>query len=259
MSAYRCGHCGGVFPSHRLSCPECGAWNMMQREEGLGGSAPVALPAIGAVEPKRLMTGVGAFDRLLGGGFIRGTSLLLTGPPGAGKSTLVMQILRGAAVRALYATGEESIVQLKLRAERLGINADDIFLLFETSVSRILREAGPLGPLILVVDSIQTVYTDLSETLPGSPTQIRKCTYLLRRNAQERESVLFLIGQVTKGKGAAGPRLLEHAVDVVLSLEAHDDGMRSLTVEKNRFGPTLALRGMHMGEMGLQFVSEVRS
>ena len=259
MSAYRCGHCGGIFTGFVLSCPACGAWNALRPDAvGRSDAAPVALSKIGAAEPKRLPAGIDPLDRLLGGGFIRGSSLLLTGPPGAGKSTLVMQLLHTAAVRAFYATGEESVVQLKLRADRLRINAQNIFLLFETSVSRIIRHAGILEPLIVVIDSIQTVYTDLSETLPGSPTQIRKCTYLLRRMAQEKGSVLFLIGQVTKGKGAAGPRLLEHAVDVVLSLDALGDGSRCLTVVKNRFGPSVALGGLTMAESGVLFPPERR-
>ena len=253
---YRCAHCRGVFPAFHLACPECGAWNASERDEGgaaAGDALPVRLRDIRAAELPRLRSGIAPLDELLGEGFVAGSSLLLTGAPGAGKSTLLMQIL--GKTGGLYATGEESVVQLKVRANRLKINSGKIYLLFETNLARIAAQVRALRPALVVVDSIQTVYTDLSDTLPGSSTQIRKCTYVLRRLAQERGTVLVLIGQVTKGKGAAGPRLLEHAVDAVLTLDAGPDGRRALRATKNRFGPAGPPCILLMERRGLVFRS----
>ncbi len=166
---------------------------------------------------------------MLGGGFVPGSSVLLVGPPGVGKSTFVIQILEKMDVPSLYVTGEESVDQVKLRANRLKIHSKDIYLLFETNVNKIVSHIDDIETHILVVDSIQTTYTDTSDTLPGSSTQIRKCTYILRRAAQKKNFILVLIGQVTKDKTAAGPKLLEHAVDVVLHLEVPDEKSNNRT------------------------------
>ena len=257
---YVCAGCGRPFPEFRLSCPECGAWNAFDRQErgrqGAGGR-PVALPEIGTLGIPRRKTAFPELDRLLGGGFVPGSTLLVVGPPGAGKSTLVMQVLRAMDLRALYVSGEESVEQLKLRAERLRINSPRIFLLFETGVNRIAHLVGAADRLgAVVIDSIQTVYTDGSEALPGSPTQIRKCAYILRRLAQARNVILMIVGQVTKDNRAAGPRLLEHAVDVVLSLDVGADPphTRSLRAVKNRFGSTLPRCELAMNRTGMAFI-----
>jgi len=208
-------------------------------EEGAGASPPLALPDVVASSFTRMRTRVGALDALLGGGFVPGTSLLLAGPPGAGKSTLLLQLLDSSAERALYVSGEESVQQLKLRADRLHINSRAINVVFETDVNVMVSYVRDAPPRLLVIDSIQTVYTSLSGSLPGSAAQIRKCTYLLRRLAQEKEIVLLLVGQVTKGLQAAGPKMLEHAVDCILSFGMHEESpaVRTLSVLKNRFGP----------------------
>jgi DNA repair protein RadA/Sms len=199
-----------------------------------------------------MKTGIGPLDALLGDGFVPGSSVLLTGPPGAGKSTLVMQILKRMSVPALHVTGEESIRQLKLRADRLKGAAKNVFLLFETNCQSIMPHVD--GMKVLVIDSIQTLYTQSSDTLPGSSTQIRKCAYVLRRLAQEKNIVLILIGQVTKEKKAAGPRLLEHAVDVVLHLDIGDrPHRRILFASKNRFGATPGRCDLSMRASGLAF------
>ena len=238
---YRCTKCENETDDFRLLCPWCGAWMTARqiREEGHGGSPPLPLPDVVASSLSRMKTHVGTFDALLGGGFVLGSSLLLTGPPGAGKSTLLLQLLESTAQRSLYVSGEESVQQLKLRADRLHINSRAIAVLFETNVNIVVSHVRDAPPGFLVIDSIQTVYTDLSDSLPGTTAQIRKCTYLLRRLAQEKGMVLLLVGQVTKGMQAAGPKMLEHAVDGVLSIGMKEESpaVRTLSVLKNRFGP----------------------
>ena len=238
---YRCTSCENETDDFSLLCPWCGAWMTVRqsREETRGGSLPLPLPDVLASSVSRMKTHVGTIDALLGGGFVLGGSVLLTGPPGAGKSTLLLQLLESTAQKSLYVSGEESVQQLKLRADRLHINSRAIAVLFETNVNVVVSHVRDAPPGLLVIDSIQTVYTDLSDSLPGSTAQIRKCTYLLRRLAQEKEMVLLLVGQVTKGMQAAGPKMLEHAVDGVLSIGICEESpdVRTLSVLKNRFGP----------------------
>ena len=256
--SYVCINCRRLFRDFRLSCPECGGWRTFTggREITLPEeSRPVPLPEVIQPEFSRVITNVHCVDTLLGGGFVRGSSVLLIGPPGAGKSTLLLQLFDRARLPGLYVTGEESIQQLKLRATRLNINAHTIALFYETDVNKILAHLNDNVPVLLVIDSIQTIYAGSSSSLPGTPTQIRRCAYLLRRASQEKEIVLVMIGQITKEKKAAGPKLLEHAVDVVLYLDADDGGghHRVLQVTKNRFGPTSMSLSLRMTESGFQF------
>lgn len=258
---YICGQCRTGFPGFSLACPECGGWNTLKpdlRMSGPGGARPVALPAVGSPLIPRIRTNVDQLDRMLGEGFVPGSSVLLTGPPGAGKSTLLLQVLKSMKTSSLYVSGEESVQQIKLRADRLGVNSRRIFLLFEMNVKKMARHIDELKSKVVVIDSIQTVYTDTSDTLPGSSTQIRKCTYILRRLAQQRDFVLILVGQVTKARTAAGPKLLEHAVDVVLSLDAEKEQsqQRNLSALKNRFGSTGPGAVLLMSGAGLLFAPD---
>lgn len=258
---YVCSNCRRPFPGFHLSCPDCGLWNTLREDVRRSSmTTPVALPDIESLLVSRRKTAIAGFDDLLGDGFVSGSTLLLVGPPGAGKSTLVMQVLRAMDLPSLYVTGEESVRQLKLRADRLGIHTRRMYLLFETNVNRIAACVSETSAEALVVDSIQTVYTDRSDALPGSPAQIRKCTYILRRLAQERDLILMIVGQMTKDKKAAGPRLLEHAADVVLSIEVRQDDSRRrvLSALKNRFGSTLPRCTMEMRSEGLVFSKGVR-
>jgi DNA repair protein RadA/Sms len=167
-----------------------------------------------------------------------------------------MQILQRSGASSLYVTGEESVQQLKLRADRLGINSGSISLLFETNVGKIKSHVQEMLVQVLAIDSIQTIYSELSDSLPGSATQIRKCAYLLRRSAQQLGIVLLLIGQVTKEEGAAGPKLLEHAVDVVLYLAPGQANSRILSASKNRFGSTKCCCELEIGASGFKFLRQ---
>ncbi|MBI5472614.1 MAG: AAA family ATPase [Ignavibacteriae bacterium] len=190
---------------------------------------------------------------LLGGGMVPGSSILLAGPPGAGKSTLLLQVLKSMNRKALYVSGEESVEQLKLRADRLAIISENILLLFESETEKVIGHAIELKATIVVIDSIQAIYTSLSDALSGSATQIRKCLFLLRRAAHDYQFVLVIIGQVTKGSKSAGPRALEHAVDVVLHLATEMNDNRLLYAVKNRYGSTEHRCTLLMKPNGLEF------
>jgi len=255
---YTCSKCSGSYPGFLLACPDCGGWNTFTHKAGYTSASfvkPLPLAAIDSFSLRRVKCGIPQFDELLGGGFVPGSSILLIGPPGAGKSTLVMQVLRRMRVPSLYVTGEESLRQLKLRGERLRIDSNNIFLLFETNVSKIVSYVSGHQVCVLVIDSIQTMYTDTSGTLPGSATQIRKCAYTLRRLAQQKGFVLIIVGQVNKENKAAGPKLIEHAVDAVLYLEFAEQGQNSriLFASKNRYGSTLPRSLLYMRKTGLTF------
>ncbi len=255
---YICAACKHVFQQFRLTCPECGGWKTIVPGTPAcdpGVNAPVPLPGISVEHVVRVTAGEVTVDRVLGGGFVPGSSLLLAGPPGAGKSTLLLQLLDSMRLPALYVSGEESVQQLKIRADRLKINAPYISLLFETHVENILAQLKRSPAGVLVLDSIQTVQTGTSSAIPGSPTQMRKCAYLLRREAQERDVVLIIVGQVNKQNRAAGPKLIEHALDVLLFLESdeQDPQRRILSTSKNRFGSTVPCCFMTMGECGFVF------
>ncbi len=271
---YTCTECGAQAPKWAGQCGECGAWNTLVetvaapstprggRFSGYAGTAgKVEVQALAAVTPDdvaRLPTRLDEFDRVLGGGLVPGSVVLIGGDPGIGKSTLLLQTLATLSERCgvLYVTGEESPQQVSLRAHRLGIAAQRVRLLAETRVEGILEAATRERPQVLVVDSIQTVFTELLQSAPGSVAQVRESAAQLVRYAKQSGAALFLVGHVTKEGQLAGPRVLEHMVDTVLYFEG-DAGSRFRVVRafKNRFGAVNELGVFAMTEKGLKEVS----
>jgi DNA repair protein RadA/Sms len=276
-SVYRCSECGADHAKWSGRCSACGAWNTLAEEVVMpvpatrrAGAAAVAVPAVrlGAVtgsESHRWRTGLDEFDFVLGGGIVPGAMVLVGGEPGIGKSTLLLQVaarLDAAGHRTLYVSGEESPLQVKLRAERLSEPAGGVSLLTETSLERLLATAeapDPASPrplALLVIDSIQTVHTELLEGAPGNVGQVRECAARLMRFAKERGVTVFVIGHVTKGGGIAGPKTLEHIVDTVLYFEGEGSlDHRILRATKNRFGSVDEIGVFRMAPTGLEPVA----
>lgn len=266
---YVCSNCGGVSTSWLGRCPQCGEWNTMVEEDVVpeppkgaaalkrtGAAAkPAALSSIAMEKMNRLVTGIGELDRVLGGGIVPGALILLSGDPGIGKSTLVLQIAdavcRGKGL-VLYGTGEESPGQIKIRADRLNIGDENLLVQADTSLDAILKEAERLKPQLVIVDSIQTMYSQTVEGAPGSMAQIRECTSRLMTYAKTSDVPVIVIGHVTKDGAIAGPRMMEHMVDVVLYFEGDRQyQFRILRSIKNRFGSTNESGLFTMTEGGL--------
>ena len=277
--SFVCRECGGVQSRWAGKCPDCGAWDAMESfnpDAGgsaggtapswtVGDAAPMAATPIGAVQPldvPRLEIGISELDRTLGGGLVPGSVIMLGGDPGIGKSTLLLQAVVSLAqrgVRALYASSEESAQQVKLRAERIsdGRSPDELYLLAESSVARIIQEALRVKARVLVVDSIQLVHRHDLDALPGSVSQLRRCCLELVQAAKSTGIVVALVGHVTKEGDLAGPKLLEHLVDVVLSFEGdRHHAYRLVRSIKNRFGSTHELGLFEMTGAGLEPVDE---
>jgi DNA repair protein RadA/Sms len=247
-TVFACQECGYETPKWLGRCPDCASWNSFEervRERATGNRAttaatpPVELSHLPSEDEPRLAFGLPEFDRVLGGGAVAGSLALIGGDPGIGKSTLLLQVasLVAGKRRVLYLSGEESARQVKLRAGRLGVNGDGLFVLTETNLDAALREAESLSPALLIVDSIQTVYSEAASQAPGSVAQLRQCTMDLMRWSKVSGVPAFLVGHVTKEGDIAGPRLLEHIVDVVLYLEGERfSSYRLLRSVKNRFG-----------------------
>jgi DNA repair protein RadA/Sms len=251
-------------------CPDCNAWNSFAEEissphklKSFSTSEPKPLSEINGAQKNRYPVGIGELDRVLGGGIVKGAVILIGGDPGIGKSTLLLQTIAKIAEdrgqnpssskkSVLYVSGEESPEQIKLRAERLSINSKDIMLLSETVIENIISNANELKPSVIVIDSIQTVYTEELSSAPGSVGQIRESATKLMFFAKKTETPLFLIGHVTKDGAIAGPRVLEHIVDAVLYFEG-DRGSpyRILRTIKNRFGSTNEIGVFSMTDEGL--------
>ena len=271
---YVCSGCGAVFPKWAGQCPECRAWNTLTeslvpaaplrnpRFDGYAGDAAQnrvqVLSDISAKERSSTPTGIGELDRVLGGGLVPGSVVLIGGDPGIGKSTLLIQALTtlSCSLSALYVSGEESPEQISMRARRLGLPGDKLGLLAETCVERILALMRNDPPDVMVIDSIQTIYTEQLQSAPGSVAQVRESAAQLVRFAKQRGTIVFLVGHVTKEGALAGPRVLEHMVDTVLYFEGESNSqLRLVRTMKNRFGAVNELGVFAMSDHGLREVS----
>lgn len=270
---YTCQQCDAQFNKWQGQCVECGKWNTIVEEVAL--AAPKnqvarnagfsgALSEITAMQDVRLetqsriSTGLLEFDHVLGGGLVYDSAVLIGGDPGVGKSTILLQILSHIAKthKPLYVTGEESLQQLAMRAKRLGLPQDNLSLLAETNVEKIIHAAETFLPKIMVIDSIQTIYTDLIPSAPGGVGQVRESAAKLVAYAKQKGVALFIVGHVTKDGTIAGPRVLEHMVDAVLYFEGQNDSRyRVIRAVKNRFGAVNELGIFAMTESGLKQVS----
>ena len=277
-TVYRCTDCGAEHAKWAGRCDACGEWNTLVEEAvaripatksgaarrqagaaalGAGGNVVTTarLREVRGTEERRLRTGLNEFDFVLGGGIVPGSMVLIGGEPGIGKSTLLLQVagaLRGAGQRVLYVSGEESPLQVKLRADRLDHTAGDVELLTETLLETVLATAASMEPAVMVVDSIQTIFTADLEGAPGNVGQVRECAARLMRFAKESGTAVFVVGHVTKGGGIAGPKTLEHIVDTVLYFEGEGSlDHRVLRATKNRFGGVDEIGVFRMTSRGL--------
>ena len=273
-SAFFCSACGAESAKWVGKCPSCGEWNTFV-EEVLEKPAvsdrsqervwqdpkktkvsPKNLLEVAPLSNQRMKTGDGELDRVLGGGIVMGSLILVGGQPGIGKSTLLLQFALKQKRKILYISGEESEEQIKMRADRVGIRNNQCFIYTETNVNTILKESNKLQPDIIVIDSIQTLISPYIESTPGSISQVRECTGELQRYAKESNIPIIIIGHITKEGGLAGPKILEHIVDVVLQFEGDQHyAYRILRTLKNRFGSTDEIGIYAMEESGLREIS----
>ena len=270
---YVCNECGAQSPKWAGQCADCGAWNTLQEALAAPAAKPESryacyagdaaarirhLSEVVAAQTERMPTGLNELDRVLGGGLVTGSVVLIGGDPGIGKSTLLVQALAllSEKMPALYVSGEESAEQISLRAQRLGLPTERLRLLTETCVERILGLIDKDRPRVLVLDSIQTFYTESLQSAPGSVAQVRESAARLVRFAKQTGTSLFLVGHVTKEGALAGPRVLEHMVDTVLYFEGESGGpFRLIRAIKNRFGAVNELGVFAMTDKGLREVS----
>ena len=266
---FYCTACGNETPRWQGKCPACGAWNtIVEYEEtsnirgiksGKKADArkPRTLNEVDCDQETRFATGLGELDRVLGGGAVKGSLVLVGGAPGIGKSTLLLQICSdlGKSLRVLYISGEESETQIKLRANRLSVTTENLFLLSETDLTGILDSTQELNPDILIIDSIQTLYSRENTSSPGSISQVKDCTMALMQLAKTSGITVFVVGHVNKEGSIAGPKVLEHMVDCVLYFEGESaHNYRILRAAKNRFGSTNEIGVFEMGDAGLREV-----
>lgn len=273
-TVYVCTECGNTQSKWSGKCKECGAWDSLE-EEISAPAAPSFSKGISVVqsteaelisdidldvrEEVRMNTGISEFDRALGGGIVKGSVVLISGEPGIGKSTILLQICRSLPndKKILYVSGEESSVQIKLRSERLGVSGENVYLLCETNVDVILSYVDKLSPDLLIIDSIQTIYSSMVESIPGSITQVKQCALTLIRKTKETSVATVIVGHVNKDGGIAGPKVLEHMVDVVLSFEGERSQFyRLIRASKNRYGSTNEIGVFEMGDRGLIEVTD---
>ena len=267
-TVFLCSNCGEETPKWQGRCPSCGAWNTLEEytpqpavkaavTRSAAGNRPKRLSEVQSGQELRFTTGMGELDRVLGGGAVRGSLVLVSGAPGIGKSTLLLQICDQISREQsiLYVSGEESESQLKLRAERLGVRCEALYLLCETALDDILSAAEQLKPDLLIVDSIQTLYTEDKTSSPGSVTQVRDCTMRLMQYSKNSGVTVFVVGHINKEGAIAGPKVLEHMVDCVLYFEGDEHTTyRMLRAAKNRFGSTNEIGVFEMDDTGLREV-----
>jgi len=272
-----CKECGYESIKWLGRCPECGSWNSFvefKPEQNLKSittslSKPIKLSSLTTEDSKenRIVTGISEFDRLLGGGIVIGSVILIGGEPGVGKSTLMLQIAQkicsqknfdGQNYKLLYVSGEESVHQVKLRAQRLQVNNENIYILSETNFENIIKAVGEISPDVLIIDSIQTIYSDFIPATQGSTSQIRGITAEIVKLAKTKNITVFVLGHITKEGDIAGPKLLEHMVDTVLYFETEaTQNFKILRVYKNRFGSTSEMGIFEMTQSGLKEIPNI--
>ncbi|MGI5984935.1 MAG: DNA repair protein RadA [Clostridiales bacterium] len=272
-TVFFCSECGYETPKWMGRCPSCGTWNTLveapAETKSKAGAAflsgkirknpPELLMSLGTEDELRFSTGFEEFDRILGGGAVRGSLVLVGGAPGIGKSTLLLQFCGfvGKNEKILYVTGEESKKQLKMRAERLGVTADQLYILAETDLTETVNAIEEIKPDILIIDSVQTLYNPELTASPGSVSQVKDCTMAIMQLAKSENMTVFIVGHVNKEGAIAGPKVLEHMVDCVLYFEGERSlSYRILRAAKNRFGSTNEIGVFEMGDSGL---SEVKN
>ena len=266
---FYCTECGNESIKWQGKCPGCGSWNTLVEQPAekksptgkpsirYSGAAPTKLKDLSSSEEIRFTTGLCELDRVLGGGAVQGSLVLVGGAPGIGKSTLLLQICSHLCKKSsvLYVSGEESTSQIKMRAQRLDVAGDSLYVLAETSLDSIIESSESIRPNILIIDSIQTMYTDTLTSAPGSIGQVKECTLALMQLAKRENITVFVIGHVNKEGAIAGPRVLEHMVDCVLYFEGDaSSSYRILRAEKNRFGSTNEIGVFEMTSSGLDEV-----
>ena len=265
-TVFFCTSCGNETPKWQGRCPSCGAWNTIEEHTekaamGRAKAAPVGmskkpqkLSEVDSDNEIRFTTGMGELDRVFGGGAVLGSLVLVGGAPGIGKSTLLLQICKSLCRerRVLYVSGEESERQLKLRADRLGVSSESLYILSETRLSDILTAVEELSPDILIIDSIQTLYNEENESSPGSVSQVKDCTLRMMQLSKNQGITIFVVGHINKDGNIAGPKVLEHMVDCVLYFEGdQNSSYRLLRAAKNRFGSTNEIGVFEMMDRGL--------
>lgn len=266
-----CSECGNETTKWYGKCPACGAWNSLVEEEAVTKqpantnklaadsslSSPLKLDEINSENEIRFSSGISEFDRVLGGGIVSGSLILVGGDPGIGKSTLLLQLCKTVKTdeKILYVSGEESANQLKMRAERLGVATDSLYIVSQVNTDHIIKNIDEISPKIVIIDSIQTMYSPSVSSAPGSVSQVRDVTMTLMRKAKENAISIFVVGHVTKDGGIAGPKVLEHMVDCVLYFEGErHQNYRVLRGVKNRFGSTNEIGVFEMCDIGLREV-----
>ena len=266
-TTFTCQSCGSQSPKWLGRCPGCNEWNTLIEEVvedfaadfAFSSSEPMLYEQVQEAAKQKIQTGIEELNRVLGGGVVLGSLVLIGGEPGIGKSTLLLQVSRDFAAsgeRVLYVSGEESLEQIKLRGSRLGISGGELYLLAETNLERILTHAEKLAPRIFILDSVQTIHSSKLSSSPGTISQVREVTNQVFRFAKKNEVSSFLVGHITKEGSLAGPKTLEHIVDVVLYFEGErDHSHRVLRALKNRFGPVSELAVFEMNSRGLQAIT----